>query len=96
MTLAAPKVLPAYMANTFATAIWSFAITAAAMLAVTAWRGQEPDRGALSLARSGWLQQTQIASSRLPVVDESDSALPVMLGIAVVLVGATLSFVVFW
>ena len=94
--LASPDVLPASMANNFATAIWSLVLTAGAMAVVTALRGKEPIGAALHLDRTGWLRETQIAASGLPVAASSDSALPAILGLAVVLIGATLSFVVFW
>jgi hypothetical protein len=94
--LAAPAMLPASMTNSFATSIWSLVLTAGCMVAVTAWRGKEPVGEALRLERTGWLHETQLAVGGLEAPASSDSALPAILGIAVVLAGALLSFVVFW
>ena len=94
--LAAPEILPASMANSFATSIWSLVLTAGSMAAVTAWRGKEPVGDALHLERTGWLHETQLAVGGLEAPASSDSSLPAVLGLAVVLVGGLLSFVVFW
>ena len=96
LKLAAPDILPLNMANNFATSIWSLVLTAGAMGAVTAVRGREPAQGLLHIERTGWLHDTQLAAGRLTADSPSDSVLPAMLGVAVVLAGALLSFVVFW
>jgi Na+/proline symporter len=96
LKLAAPSILPPSMVNNYATSIWSLLLTAGAMAAVTALRGREPAGDPLHLERTGWLRETQLAVGRLEVTPSRNAALPAILGLAVVLAGALLSFVVFW
>ncbi len=96
LKLAAPETLPPSMANNFATSIWSLVLTAGAMIVVTALRGREHKGNVLLLERTGWLHETQLAASRLEAAPERDSRLPAILGGAVVVAGALLSFVLFW
>lgn len=96
LKLAAPDILPTSMSSSFGTSIWSLVLTATAMAAVTALRGVEPVGNTLQLERTGWLHETQLAAGALKPPVSSDSILPTILGIVVVVVGALLSFVVFW
>lgn len=96
LKLAAPSMLPPILVNNFATSIWSLLLTAAAMAAVTALRGQEPATDLLRLERTGWLHETQVAAGRPKATPAHSPLTPAVLGIGVVLAGTLLSFVVFW
>ena len=74
----------------------SLLLTAGAMAAVTAFRGREPSGDVLPLQRTGWLHDSQFGTGRLEIAESRGPALPALLGLAVVLVGILLCFVVFW
>lgn len=89
--------LPPALANSFAGAVASLALTAGAMLAVTAARGREPSSAPRNIERSGWLHSSRVAAGLPPVAAAGRAPMvPAILGAAVVAIGVLLSFVIFW
>ena len=91
-------ILPAAMIDKFAAYLFSVSITAVTMVLVSLVAGWEPRGRLLHGETTGWLQSSQ---QQIGQVDEArhaseDGLLPVLLGIAVIIAGAVISFVVFW
>lgn len=88
--------LPPLLVNNYASTVISLFLAAGTMMAVTAVRGKETTRAPRTLEETGWLA----SSKALAVASQPDARggvlLPVALGTATFLVGALLSFVVFW
>ncbi len=90
-------ILPPILVNNYASTVASLVLTAGAMLAATAVRGREPAREPRRLDPEGWLRASQLRVKALePRGLNRGLTLPVLLGLAVVSIGAVLSFVVFW
>ena len=89
--------LPAALVNEFASPVFSLALTAGVMVAVTAIRGTEASSRPRDLEPLGWLRSSQLAALALHVATERrGTAFPALLGAAVVVLGTVLGFVVFW
>ena len=89
--------LPAALVNEFASPVFSLLLTSGVMVAVTAIRGREPSSAPRDLERTGWLRSSQVAALALRVSTERRKAhFPALLGLAVVALGAMLSFVILW
>jgi SSS family solute:Na+ symporter len=89
--------MPAVMMNSYAAYPISVLITAGTMLLVSVGLGWEPRKGLLRLEESGWLAQSQrTAEVESPIDARRSDVIPVVLGLAVIGLGMTLSFVVFW
>ncbi len=90
-------VLPPILVNNYASTVFSLLLTAAVMATVTAVRGREPTRAPRVGEAAGWLVQGQ--SGSLASTGSEGTAgfrLPTVLGMAVVVIGCLLSFVVLW
>jgi len=91
-------VLPPLMVNAYASYVFSILITAGTMIATSLLLGWETPGELLHQERTGWLRASQLRVSQIdPTGHVSRSpAWPVVLGIALVVVGALLSLVIFW
>ncbi len=89
--------LPAALVNEFASLVFSSLLTSGVMVAVTAIRGREPSSAPRDLERTGWLRSSQVAALPPRVSTERRKAhFPDLLELAVVALGAMLSFVILW
>ncbi len=89
-------VLPPLLVNSYGGTVFSVALTATCMLAVTARMGWEPTREPRVAETAGWLR-TSSAGTRVATHSRAGlTSLAVLLGAATVLVGAILSFLIFW
>jgi SSS family solute:Na+ symporter len=90
--------MPAVMMNGYAAYPISVSITAGTMLLVSAVLGWEPRRGLLRLEESGWLAQSQARAAHMEssIDTHRSDVVPILLGLAMIGLGVTLSFVVFW
>ena len=89
--------LPAIMLNEAASYIWSMVITAGTMFVYSLFAGWETEHKLRHLERAGWLRNSQLEVTHITSDPEpAFTKLPFLLGIAVVLLGMYLSFVVFW
>ena len=90
-------VLPPLLVNNYGSTVASLVVTAGTMLAVTALRGAEPTREPRALDRRGWLRRSQVQAGALaPSGPGRGAAAPALLGAGVAVIGAVLSFVIFW
>ena len=89
-------VLPPALVNNYGSTVFSLLLTAGVMAGVTAVRGREPAGELLRSGTAGWLERSRAATSGVPSADRREFGLPAALGMATVVVGALLSFVVFW
>lgn len=89
--------LPTFMLNEAASYIWSMLITAGTMFAYSLFVGWEAGDKLLHMERAGWLRNSQIEVTHISKQSKSAfTKLPFILGIAVILLGMYLSFVVYW
>ena len=91
-------ILPRFMADNYASYIFAVLLTAGPMVVISFFLGWAPRGELLHKEKSGWLRSSQLQASRIePSSPPSYSdAWPGFLGIAVIVVGMLLSFVVFW
>ncbi|MBQ12586.1 MAG: hypothetical protein CMJ45_13680 [Planctomyces sp.] len=90
-------VLPAVMADGLAGWVFCVLITAVTMIAVSLVIGWNPRGELLHQETHGWLQSSQRQIREISGDDQhTGNAWPTVLGLAVVLVGVVLSFVIFW
>ncbi|MFP6767437.1 MAG: hypothetical protein VB859_04650, partial [Planctomycetaceae bacterium] len=90
-------VLPAVMADGLAGWVFCVLITAVTMIAVSLVIGWNPRGELLQQETHGWLQSSQSQIREIGRDDQhAGNAWPTVLGLAVILVGVVLSFVIFW
>ena len=91
-------ILPQWAAGDYAGYIFAVLLTAAPMVLISLVLGWESPGQLLHEEKTEWLRSTQLQVGRIePAAAPSHSdAWPINLGVAVVLVGAVLSFLVFW
>lgn len=89
-------ILPPLLVNNYASTVFSVLLTALVMLLVTAARGREPNRDPRVSGETGWLAQSRAETLADQTARWDGARLPAALGWCTVLVGATLSFVIFW
>ena len=89
-------ILPPALVNNYASTLFSLALTAAAMTAVTIVRGREPSSEPRSLESDGWLEESRSAVRRPEQESGRQAWLPALMGSATCLAGILLSFVVLW
>jgi SSS family solute:Na+ symporter len=92
------SLMPDVMLDSFAAYPISLLITATAMLLVSVILGFEPRGALLKPEVSGWLSESQREAEPPDpgIADARGNALPALLGMAVVVLGLALSFVIFW
>jgi SSS family solute:Na+ symporter len=90
--------MPALMLDSFAAYPISLMITAGTMIAVSAVLGFEPPGAPLHKEAAGWLPESELhtRSSAPEITDRRSNLLPAVLGVAVIALALTLSFVIFW
>ncbi|MEX0641818.1 MAG: hypothetical protein WD468_03910 [Pirellulales bacterium] len=95
--------LPAWLADPVVAYPASMAITATAMLLVTTIYGPVPRGDLVHQEQRGWLRESQLAArakdehaASFAELSRSRQFLPILLGLAVITLGLTLSFWVFW
>ena len=91
-------ILPRFMADNYASYIFAVLLTGGPMVVMSFFLGWAPRGELLHKEKSGWLRSSQLQASRIePSSPPSYSdAWPGFLGVAVIVVGMLLSFVVFW
>jgi solute:Na+ symporter, SSS family len=91
-------ILPAPMLDSFAAYPISLLITAGTMLLVSLILGFEPRGAVLQKEAVGWLRESQTNSqpNEVALADQRSNLVPALLGLTVIGLGLTLSFVVFW
>ena len=91
-------VLPQFMTADYANYIIAVLLTAGPMVVISLLLGWEPRGQLLHRKETGWLRSSQLQASRIePGIPPShNNSWPAFLGVGVVLLGALLSFVVFW
>ena len=89
-------ILPPLLVNNYASTVATVLLTAGVMVIVTAARGREPTREPRILAEAGWLATSRLETPEDGTALRTGARLPAVLGAATVLVGALLSFVIFW
>jgi SSS family solute:Na+ symporter len=91
-------VLPPLMVDSFAGSFFGLLITAGAMVLISLVRGWEPRGELLHEETSAWLKSSQQAARAISRPDQVPTSWfwPLALGVAMVLIGAWLSFVLFW
>lgn len=82
--------------NSYAGTVISLLLTAGVMMAVTAVRGAEATREPRARTEKGWLASSKLGAWANQPASPKGVRLPLALGTATFLVGAFLSFVVFW
>jgi solute:Na+ symporter, SSS family len=90
--------LPAPMLDSFAAYPISLLITAGTMILVSLALGFEPPGALLHKEAVGWLRQSQLhaESTNQRSAQQRSNVVPAILGLAMIGLGLTLSFVVFW
>jgi SSS family solute:Na+ symporter len=86
--------LPAPMLDSFAAYPISLMITAGTMIVVSLVLGLEPRDSLLHKEAAGWLRESETSGGT--IANPGNNSLPAWLGLAVIGLGLTLSFVVFW
>ena len=91
-------VLPRLMVDNYASYIFAVLLTAGPMIVISLFLGSEPQGELLHQEKSGWLRSSQLQARGIePSTPPSHGdAWPAVLGVAVILAGVLLSFVVFW
>lgn len=89
-------ILPPLFLNSYASTVISLLLTAGVMVAVTAVRGAEETREPRARTERGWLASSKLGAWANQPASPKGLRLPLALGAATFLVGAFLSFVVFW
>lgn len=90
-------VLPAVMADGLAGWVFCVLVTGGTMLVGSLAIGWEPAGKPLHEEASGWLRSSRVEAREIGLTQQpAGNAWPAILGVAVILVGVLLSFVVFW
>jgi SSS family solute:Na+ symporter len=91
-------ILPPYFCDSFAAYPISLAVTAGTMVVVSLVVGWEPRGALVHFEPDGWLARSRREAQRFDATHESErsNAWPIAMGLAVVALGAALSFAVFW
>ena len=89
-------ILPSLLVNNYAGTVASVLLTAGVMIVVTAIRGREPSPEPRIPEEVGWLATSGLEIPADGTASRRGARLPAVLGAVTVLIGALLSFVVFW